>query len=86
MAANAQRAYESDLDLSVWHFTGQCPTCNGILAYKYLNAQKPGFELKVMPNKKRFEVREKKIIGNRTRSLITVQGSLTDMKTLLAAV
>ncbi len=86
MGANGQRAYEADLDMSVWHFGGQCPTCTGVLAYKYKNMQKPGVELKVFPNKKRFEVFELQFIRNRKRKVVTLQGALDNMKVLLAGI
>jgi len=86
MAANSQRSYESELDMNVWRFGGQCPTCSGVLKYQYFHTQKKELTLKVMPNKKRFEVHEKKIFGNRPKNTITIQGSIENMKTLLAAV
>jgi len=80
------RDYETEIDFSVWRFTGKCGTCSGITKYKYAHLTKPNVELQVVPSNKpnsnRFQVVER--INN--RKAVTIQGKISDMKTLLASI
>ncbi len=52
----AEKWWEEGLNTTLWHFGGRCPTCGGILKYRYTRADKPGMELQIFPNKRTFRL------------------------------
>lgn len=82
MARHGRAKYPFESYLDGWNYWKECK-CGGTLKVYFRKGNK---ELRVMPNKNRFEVTEVVIFGNRKSRNAVIQGSVTDMKTLLAAV
>jgi hypothetical protein len=71
----ANRWWEQGLNLQVWSWGGKCPTCGGVLKYRYSRLNQPAWELQIFPNKSRFV-----LMDGRT---VKVQGTLDEMKAKL---
>ena len=48
--------WETDLNLEIWQAGGKCPTCSGVLKYRYTRTDKPGIELQIFPIRKKFRL------------------------------